>query len=150
MSTSATAGPTGPSSGTGLSAAVDLSPKSRPGERVITVVLQLSAYASIAITFGIIAALIQPVTEFFGEVPFGDFFAFDGTYAVLPLVTATLMVTLIALLVAVPLGAWLRSERVSPLFLAGAAVVMVGVYLGVVVAARRDASAAVVSASERA
>jgi drug/metabolite transporter (DMT)-like permease len=51
-------------------------------------------------------------------------------------------------LVAVPLGAWLRNERVSPLFLAGAAVVMVGVYLGVVVAARRDASAAV-AASER-
>lgn len=48
-------------------------------------------------------------------------------------------------LVAVPLGAWLRSERVSPLFLAGAAVVMVGVYVGVVVAARRDASAAPVS-----
>ena len=69
MSTNAIAGPTGPSSGTGLSAAVDLSPKSRPGERVITVVLQLSAYASIAITFGIIAALIRPVIDFFAEVP---------------------------------------------------------------------------------
>jgi phosphate ABC transporter permease protein PstC len=104
MSTNATTGAAGPSSGTGLPAGVDLRPKSRPGERVITVVLQLSAYASIAITFGIIAALIEPVIHFFSEVPFGDFFAFDGTFAVLPLVTATLMVTVIALLVAVPLG----------------------------------------------
>jgi drug/metabolite transporter (DMT)-like permease len=53
-------------------------------------------------------------------------------------------------LVAVPLGAWLRSERVSPLFAIGAAVVMVGVYVGVVVAARRVASEVVVPASERA
>lgn len=52
-------------------------------------------------------------------------------------------------LVAVPLGAWLRNERVSPLFIVGAAVVMVGVYVGVVVAARRGA-AATVPASERA
>ncbi len=104
MSDNATAGPTGPSSGTGLSAAVDLRPKSRPGERIITLVLKLSAYASIAITFGIIAALIDPVIRFFSAVPLGDFFAFEGKYAVLPLVTATLMVTVIALLVAVPLG----------------------------------------------
>ena len=42
--------------------------------------------------------------HFFGEVPLGDFFAFEGKFAVLPLVTATLMVTVIALLLAVPLG----------------------------------------------
>jgi phosphate transport system permease protein len=66
--------------------------------------LQVSAYASIAITFGIIVALIEPVLHFFGEVPLGDFFAFEGKFAVLPLVTATLMVTVIALLLAVPLG----------------------------------------------
>lgn len=104
MSTNATTGPTGPSARTGLSAGVDLTARSRPGERIITRVLQVAAYASIAITFGIIAALIQPTIDFFGEVPLGDFFAFEGTYAVLPLVTATLMVTVIALLLAVPLG----------------------------------------------
>ncbi|MDZ5660855.1 phosphate ABC transporter permease subunit PstC [Nocardioides sp. zg-1308] len=104
MSNNATTGAAGPSSGTGLPAGVDLRAKSRPGERVITVVLRLSAYASIAITFGIVAALIQPVIEFFGDVPVGDFFAMEGKFAVLPLVTATLMVTVIALLVAVPLG----------------------------------------------
>ncbi len=104
MSNNATTGATGPSPRTGLSAGVDLSRTPRPGERAITMVLQLSAYASIAITFGIIAALIEPVLHFFGEVPLGDFFAFEGKFAVLPLVTATLMVTVIALLLAVPLG----------------------------------------------
>ena len=104
MSYNATTGATGPSNRTGLSAGVDLSPRSRPGERVITLVLQIAAYVSIAITFGIVLALIQPVIEFFREVPFGDFFAFEGTFAVMPLVTATLMVTVIALLLAVPLG----------------------------------------------
>jgi drug/metabolite transporter (DMT)-like permease len=52
-------------------------------------------------------------------------------------------------LVAVPLGAWLRNERVSPLFAIGATVVIVGVYVGVVVAARRDATQESVPASER-
>ena len=53
-------------------------------------------------------------------------------------------------LVAVPLGAWLRNERVSPLFLLGALVVMVGVYLGVVVAARRATTENAAPAAERA
>ena len=42
--------------------------------------------------------------DFFREVPFGDFFATEGRYAVLPLVAGTAMTTVIALLVAVPLG----------------------------------------------
>ena len=104
MSNNATTGATGPSPRTGLSAGVDLSRRSRPGERAITLVLQLAAYASIAITFGIIAALIEPVLHFFGAVSFGEFFALEGKFAVVPLVTATLMVTVIALLLAVPLG----------------------------------------------
>jgi drug/metabolite transporter (DMT)-like permease len=40
-------------------------------------------------------------------------------------------------LVAVPLGAWLRAEAVSPLFAVGAVVVMAGVYVGVVRGSRR-------------
>ena len=42
-------------------------------------------------------------------------------------------------LVAVPLGAIFRDEPVSPLFLLGAAVVIVGVYIGVVLGARSPA-----------
>lgn len=95
----------GPSSGTGLlGGAPDLSSKSRPLESIIKAVLFTSAMLSVAITFGIIAALIEPVVQFFGEVPFGDFFATDGEFAVLPLVAGTAWVTLISLLVAIPLG----------------------------------------------
>ena len=94
----------GSSFGTGLSPAIDLSAKSRPVERVIRIALFMSALLSVAITFGIVLALIEPVIAFFREVPFSDFFALEGRFAVIPLVTATLMVTIIALLVAVPLG----------------------------------------------
>jgi phosphate transport system permease protein len=98
-------------------ATINLKARSRPGETVIKTVLMMSALLSIAITVGIIAALIGPVVDFFGEIPFGDFFAAEGKYAVVPWVTGTLMVTFIALLVAVPLGlgaAMYLSEYASP------------------------------------
>lgn len=94
----------GPSPGTGLPAAPNLGRKSRPGETVIRMVLMGAAFLSVAITVGIIAALIRPVIDFFNEVPFGDFFATEGTHAVIPLVGGTAMTTVVALLVAVPLG----------------------------------------------
>jgi phosphate transport system permease protein len=98
--------PTGPSlTGAGLSGgAINLRGRSRPGEALIKGLLITSATLSVLITVGIVAALIEPVIQFFREVPVGDFFATEGTFAVLPLVTATLIVTAIALLVAVPLG----------------------------------------------
>ena len=96
--------PAGPSQPTGLPAAPFLCAKARPVEAVIKTVLITSAFLSVAITFGIIAALIRPVVDFFGDVPFGDFFSTEGEFGVLPLVSGTLMVTAIALLVAVPLG----------------------------------------------
>lgn len=107
----------GPSPGTGLSGAPDLSHRRRPAEAAIKVSLMLSALLSVAITFGIIAALVRPVLDFFGEVPFGDFFSTEGKFAVLPLVAGTLMVTVIALVVAVPLGlgaAMYLSEYATP------------------------------------
>jgi phosphate ABC transporter permease protein PstC len=94
----------GPSRGAGLPDAPNLSRRSRPGETVIHGILMGSAFLSVAVTVGIVVALIQPVIDFFGEVPFGDFFATEGRYAVLPLIGGTAMTTVIALLVAVPLG----------------------------------------------
>jgi phosphate ABC transporter permease protein PstC len=88
----------------GLSGVPDLSRKSRPGESVIRALLLASALLSVAITVGILIALIEPVLHFFGQVQLGEFFATEGRYAVVPLVTATLTVTVVALLVAVPLG----------------------------------------------
>jgi phosphate ABC transporter permease protein PstC len=94
----------GPSGGAGLRAAPNLSKKARPGETVVRAVLMVSALLSVAITVGIVLALIRPVIDFFREVPFGDFFSTEGQYGVLPLVSGTLIVTAIALFVAVPLG----------------------------------------------
>lgn len=97
----------GPSFGTGLpGASVNLATRPRPGEAVIRAALFGSAMVSILITFGIIVALIRPVLEFFAEIPVGAFLSFDETqtFAVGPLITATFLVTAIALLVAVPLG----------------------------------------------
>lgn len=103
---SSLSGSAGPSpTGTGLSAApLDLRRRPRPGEAVIKTVLLVCAAFSAAVSVGIVLALIRPVVDFFGEVPFGDFFATDGRFAVVPLISATMVVTGIALLVAVPLG----------------------------------------------
>jgi phosphate transport system permease protein len=94
----------GPPPGAGLPAAPHLRKKARPVESTIKAVLMISAFLSVAITVGIVLALIRPVIDFFREVPFGDFFSTEGEFGVLPLVSATLIVTAIALLVAVPLG----------------------------------------------
>lgn len=90
--------------GAGLPGVPNLRRRVRPGEQLIHALLVGCALLSVAITIGILVALIEPVLHFFGQVPVGDFFATEGRYAVIPLVTATLTVTAIALLVAVPLG----------------------------------------------
>jgi phosphate transport system permease protein len=95
----------GPPPGAGLTRApIDLARRRRPAESVIRKVLQISAMVSVLITFGIIAALIEPVLHFFRQVSLGDFFSTEGTYAVLPLIAGTAMTTVVALVVAVPLG----------------------------------------------
>lgn len=94
----------GPSSGAGLPGALNLQGHPRRGEAVIRAVLFGSAALSVAVTVGILIALVLPVLDFFDQVPFGDFFATEGQFAVVPLITGTLMVTVLALLVAVPLG----------------------------------------------
>ena len=81
--------PAGPSGGTGLRAPIDLRKKARPGEAVIKALLLTSAVLSVAITIGIVITLIRPVIDFFQEIPFGDFFTTEGTYAVLPLIVGT-------------------------------------------------------------
>lgn len=97
----------GPSAGAGLpGAAINLRGRRRPGETAVRTVLFVSAMLSIAITIGIVAALIQPAVAFFAEVPLSDFFSTDtrSRFSVLPLISATLVTTVIALVVAVPLG----------------------------------------------
>lgn len=106
MSTSTQAGPP---PGAGLPGPPVLTARSRPGEAVIKALLVIAAALSVLVTFGIIAAVLQPAIDFFREVPVGDFFrthdASDSSpYAAIPLVVGTLITTVIALLIAVPIG----------------------------------------------
>jgi phosphate ABC transporter permease protein PstC len=91
--------------------APDLGFRRRPGESIIKTILLVSSVLSVAVTFGIIAALIGPVIDFFTQVELGQFFTWTDTGnlnevrpAVLPLILGTMMVTLIALILAIPIG----------------------------------------------
>jgi phosphate transport system permease protein len=86
--------------------------RSHKGERVIKAVLIAAAGVSILTTFGIVISVLVPTIEFFTEVPVTDFlfgtvwtplFA-NGSFGVLPLISGTLVITVIAVVVAIPLG----------------------------------------------
>ena len=84
----------------------------RPLEAVVQVILRVAAGITIAITLGIVVALIVPSIGFFAEVSpieflFGTRWAprfANASFGVIPLISATLWTTAIALLTAVPLG----------------------------------------------
>jgi phosphate transport system permease protein len=84
----------------------------RYGELIIKVLLFLAAGLSVATTIAIVASLIPPTAEFFQRVsPIEFFTGTDWTalfknpkYGVLPLVAGTLIITGVAVLIAVPLG----------------------------------------------
>ncbi|HYG92430.1 MAG TPA: phosphate ABC transporter permease subunit PstC [Nocardioides sp.] len=99
----------GPPSGAG--SAPVLTGRKRPGETVIRALLMLAAALSVAITIGIILAVLQPALDFFRQVPLGDFLATrdpEGSGelrpAALPLLWGTALTTIIALAIAVPIG----------------------------------------------
>jgi phosphate transport system permease protein len=84
----------------------------RTGERVIRALLFCAAMVSVLTTLGIVFSLLSETVRFFGDVGIVDFltgkewsplFA-DPKFGVLPLITGTLLVTGIALAVAIPLG----------------------------------------------
>jgi phosphate transport system permease protein len=84
----------------------------RTGEAIIRGLLFAAAMLSVLTTVGIVISLSKETIAFFGDVGIGEFltgtewsplFA-DPKFGVLPLITGTLLVTGIALLVAIPLG----------------------------------------------
>ena len=84
----------------------------RYGERVVEGLLFLAAALSVLTTVGIVLSLLQGTVEFLREVPIADFlfgtewtplFA-NGAFGVLPILSATLLITGIAIVVAAPLG----------------------------------------------
>jgi len=99
--------------------------KPRYGEFAIRLFLRIAAAVTIITTLGILIALLIPSIGFFAEVPVIEFlfgtrwaprFA-DASFGVVPLITATLWTTVLALLIAIPLGlgaAIFLAEYASP------------------------------------
>lgn len=91
---------------------LDFTPRRRPGEAAIRAFLFLCALLSILTTVGIVVILGREALLFFGdpEVTLVEFFTSTkwqptiGQFGVLPLISATLMTSAIAMLVATPLG----------------------------------------------
>lgn len=86
--------------------------RSRAGEKVIRGVLLAAAAVSVLTTIGIVVSVLIPTISFLAEVPVTDFlfgtvwtplFA-NGQFGVLPLISGTLVITAIAVVVALPLG----------------------------------------------
>jgi phosphate transport system permease protein len=84
----------------------------RPLEQATLLLLAAAATVSILVTVGIVFTLLEEAIPFFGEeqASFTEFFTsttwlpVQGDFGVLPLLTATLVISAIATLVAVPLG----------------------------------------------
>jgi phosphate transport system permease protein len=84
----------------------------RTRERVIEILLFLAALSSVAITVGIVGVLVFESLQFFKYVSIAEFltdtqwtvlFA-DPHYGIMPLVAGTLVTSVVALLVSLPLG----------------------------------------------
>ncbi len=94
-------------------------------ERLIPVILFIIASISILTSVGIVITLVVDAYHFFAEVPLAEVFstkleplrAKDPSFGFLPLIMGTLVTSIIAMLVAAPLGlsaAMYLSEFVSP------------------------------------
>src|SRR5688500_15939474 len=98
--------------------AMRLAGKPRHGERVVMLLLQLCGLVTVLTTVGIVLVLFLDAGAFFREPgitlvrfftetawrPFGDPESASFAVGVLPLLNGTLLVTGIAMLIAVPLG----------------------------------------------
>jgi phosphate transport system permease protein len=96
---------------------VPLQPRSRStwrnfSEHAIEFALFVAAFSSVMITFGILEVLVFETVSFFQKVSIVEFFTgtewtplFDNPkYGILPLISGTLVTTLVAITLAIPLG----------------------------------------------
>jgi phosphate transport system permease protein len=91
---------------------INLRRRARPGEHVIQAILFICGAVSILTTVGIVLVLLREAISFFAlpEVTLSDFFTKTtwqpsiGDFGILPLLNATLVTTVIAMVVAIPLG----------------------------------------------
>lgn len=81
-------------------------------ERIIELLLFLAALSSVAVTLGIVGVLLYESSTFFAHVSLTDFFTdtlwtplfANPHFGILPLVAGTAVTTVVALLVAIPIG----------------------------------------------
>lgn len=81
-------------------------------ERVITVLLFLAAFTSVATTIAILFILVEESWQFFQKIPVWEFLTGtewsplfeDPHYGIMPLLSGTLVTTVVALVIAIPLG----------------------------------------------
>lgn len=86
--------------------------KDRAGERGIRFLLFLAAFSSVLVTLGIIGVLVYESAVFFRQVPLSDFFTdtewtplfAEPHYGILPLLSGTIVTTIVALTFAIPVG----------------------------------------------
>ena len=109
--------------------------KRRPAEGVVMALMWASAAFAVLVTAAIIYSVVSEALQFFARVPFFDFLfgiqwspqtamradqaGASGSFGALPLLAGTFLITLIALLVAVPvglMGAIYLSEYATPRF----------------------------------
>jgi phosphate transport system permease protein len=98
-----------PSATRGPATAPGPAPRRPPGELLITRALQLSGYSAILFVGLILVFLIREGTPALFEVPLGDLLAarwypIEGHFGLLPLLTGSLIVTVGAMAIAIPLG----------------------------------------------
>jgi len=92
------------------SSPLNLTKRIRIGERIIQLLLVLAAALSILTTIGIVYELGKEALNFFSQVSLFDFLFHTkwnpqiGDFGIMPLLSATLMTSSIAMLVALPLG----------------------------------------------
>jgi phosphate transport system permease protein len=102
----------------------NVSNKNRVADRAMPTFFLVMASLSVATTFGIVLTLFTDAAKFFAAVPLKEVFSTklaplsaDPSFGILPLLMGTAMTTLIAIVVAVPLGlaaAIFLSQYASP------------------------------------
>lgn len=94
--------------------------RSKPSETLVKAAMILCALVAVAVTIGIVLALIFEAIEFFKKIPLEEFLfsiewspqtalrtdqiAAEGKFGVIPLFTGTMLISTIAMCVATPLG----------------------------------------------
>jgi len=85
--------------------------KNRRIEKIMPSIFLLAAVVSIITTIGIVLTLVTDAYKFFSKVPVGEIFstklaplAANPSFGILPLITGTIITSIIAMFVAIPVG----------------------------------------------